>query len=153
MLCHNHLGSLDEVACVMKHELIHAYDQCTAKGLNWADVDDRACSEVCVHLNGLLVRASIDLGCIWSQHMRAAHDNVCVQIRAAALSGDCSRGMELLRGNWRLRGQYQTCIKRRAALSIVDACPGGQEEAEAVVGRNFETCFQDTRPFATHPNQ
>lgn len=46
VLCHNHLGSLNEVACVMKHELVHAYDQCTAKGLDWANMDDRACSEV-----------------------------------------------------------------------------------------------------------
>ena len=51
VLCHNHLGSLDEVACVMKHELVHAYDQCTAKGLDWGNLDDRACSEVCVCLD------------------------------------------------------------------------------------------------------
>lgn len=60
--------------------------------------------------------------------------------------------MELLRGNWRLRGQYQECIKRRAALSIVGACPRGEEEADEVVARNFDTCFRDTRPFATHPH-
>lgn len=80
------------------------------------------------------------------------HRSHAFQIRAAALSGDCSRWMELLRGNWRLTGQYQECIKRRAALSIQDACPGGAEEAQEVVKRNFETCFGDTRPFATHPN-
>ncbi|KAI8903775.1 mitochondrial inner membrane protease ATP23, partial [Gorgonomyces haynaldii] len=40
----------------------------------------------------------------------------CSEIRAAKLSGDCSRWNELLRGNFKYN--LETCVKRRAALSL-----------------------------------
>ena len=48
VLCSNHLGSAKEVANTMRHELIHAYDHCMAGagGLDWTNLDKRACSEV-----------------------------------------------------------------------------------------------------------
>lgn len=38
----------DEVNQVVIHELIHAYDDCRAANLDWADCAHHACSEVCI---------------------------------------------------------------------------------------------------------
>jgi mitochondrial inner membrane protease ATP23 len=56
-------------------------------------------------------RAKID----WSNCVHHA----CSEIRAAALSGDCTFGREvLLRRNFGLAKQFQRCIRRRAELSV-----------------------------------
>jgi inner membrane protease ATP23 len=43
-----------------------------------------------------------------------------LQIRAANLSGDCTLGMEFVRGNLSeaLVGQHKRCVRRRALLSV-----------------------------------
>lgn len=46
VICSNYLESAKEVASTMRHELIHAYDHCMAGGLDWTDLNKRACSEV-----------------------------------------------------------------------------------------------------------
>lgn len=56
-------------------------------------------------------RAKVD----WSNCVHHA----CSEIRAAALSGDCTFGREvLLRRNIGLGGQFQKCVRRRAELSV-----------------------------------
>lgn len=91
-------------------------------------------------------------------------------MRAAALSGDCSFGAEVSRGNWGLRAQAQACARRRAALSVAmnPACGGGSvttsiggggafgsnnssKKAREAVDRVFEACFADTAPFDRMP--
>nr|GMC49617.1 mitochondrial inner membrane protease ATP23-like [Ipomoea batatas] len=53
VICSNHLTMQDEVSQVIKHELIHAYDECHAANLNWADCAHHACSEIRAnHLSG-----------------------------------------------------------------------------------------------------
>ena len=122
------------------HELVHAYDHCRGRTLDWSDCDHHACSEV----------------------------------RAAALSGDCSFGAEAARGNWGLRAQAQACARRRAALSVAmnPACGWGgggggsnsssglgafggsgnnNKRAREAVDRVFEACFADTAPFDRMP--
>lgn len=45
--------------------------------------------------------------------------HACSEIRAAALSGDCSFGREVfLRRNFGFAKQFQRCVKRRAELSV-----------------------------------
>lgn len=56
-------------------------------------------------------RAQVD----WSNCVHHA----CSEIRAAALSGDCSFGREvLLRRNFGFGKQFQRCVKRRAEISV-----------------------------------
>jgi inner membrane protease ATP23 len=60
--------------------------------------------------------------------------------------------MELLRGNFALRGQHQKCVKRRAELSVGMnphcARPG---QAKQAVEKVFDACFKDTAPFDRRP--
>ncbi|KNA16213.1 hypothetical protein SOVF_091170 [Spinacia oleracea] len=53
MVCSNYMNMQDEVNQVLIHELIHAYDDCTGKNLNWANCAHHACSEIRAgHLSG-----------------------------------------------------------------------------------------------------
>ncbi|XP_010549758.1 PREDICTED: mitochondrial inner membrane protease ATP23-like [Tarenaya hassleriana] len=52
-ICSNHIAIQDEVNQVIKHELIHAYDECRAKNLEWLNCAHHACSEIRAnHLSG-----------------------------------------------------------------------------------------------------
>jgi inner membrane protease ATP23 len=42
---------------------------------------------------------------------------LCSEIRAAAMSGDCTFGMELLRGNISIFDGFVKCVQRRALLA------------------------------------
>lgn len=46
VVCQNHLSSQREVNNVLAHELVHAYDHCRARELNWGSCLELACSEV-----------------------------------------------------------------------------------------------------------
>ncbi|GAB4822620.1 hypothetical protein N2152v2_009666 [Parachlorella kessleri] len=46
VICHNHLGSQTEIDQALTHELIHAYDHCRAKNMDWSDCRQHACSEI-----------------------------------------------------------------------------------------------------------
>ncbi|KAJ6752837.1 MITOCHONDRIAL INNER MEMBRANE PROTEASE [Salix koriyanagi] len=53
MVCSNHMNIQDDVNQVVAHELIHAYDDCQAANLDWADCAHHACSEIRAgHLSG-----------------------------------------------------------------------------------------------------
>ncbi|GMH15020.1 hypothetical protein Nepgr_016861 [Nepenthes gracilis] len=53
MVCSNHMSIQDEVNQVVIHELIHAYDDCRAANLDWANCAHHACSEIRAgHLSG-----------------------------------------------------------------------------------------------------
>jgi len=46
ILCANHLGYQDKVNTVLAHELVHAYDYCRVKSMDWHNLRHHACSEV-----------------------------------------------------------------------------------------------------------
>ncbi|CAO2820447.1 unnamed protein product [Amaranthus hypochondriacus] len=53
IVCNNHVNIQDEVNQVVIHELIHAYDDCTAKNMKWENCAHHACSEIRAgHLSG-----------------------------------------------------------------------------------------------------
>ncbi|KAI9220287.1 peptidase M76 family-domain-containing protein [Blastocladiella britannica] len=87
-------------------------------------------------------------------HCRAKLDwnnclhHACSEIRAASLSGDCSPYNEWMRGNRKINRQHQTCVKRRAILSLKSSplCSGGTV-AEDAVQEVWASCFADTWPF------
>ena len=83
---------------------------------------------------------------------RNCEHHACSEVRAASLSGDCHFKQELFRGNFGIRGQHQSCVRRRAELSVSmnPHCklPG---MARRAVDRAFERCFADTAPFDRIP--
>ncbi|KAL5214076.1 hypothetical protein ABZP36_003228 [Zizania latifolia] len=53
MVCCNHMQFQDEINQVLIHELIHAYDDCVSKNLDWKNCAHHACSEIRAnHLSG-----------------------------------------------------------------------------------------------------
>ncbi|TQD94727.1 hypothetical protein C1H46_019670 [Malus baccata] len=53
LVCSNHMTMQDDVNQVVIHELIHAFDDCRAKNLDWANCAHHACSEIrAAHLSG-----------------------------------------------------------------------------------------------------
>ena len=46
VVCSNHLKTQTEIDNVLAHELIHAFDHCRAKDLDWGSCVHHACSEV-----------------------------------------------------------------------------------------------------------
>lgn len=50
-LCHNNLTSQADLENTLTHELIHAYDHCRAKGMDWTNCEHHACTEVRLKAN------------------------------------------------------------------------------------------------------
>lgn len=75
--------------------------------------------------------------------------HACTEIRASMLSGECRIWQEIKKtGLGDFGKKFQSCIKRRAVLSVSSnpLCKS-TEEAEKVVDTVWNSCFNDTRPF------
>lgn len=75
--------------------------------------------------------------------------HACTEIRASMLSGECRIFNEIKKtGLGDFGKKFQSCIKRRAILSV-SANPNCKDtqEAEKVVNTVWQSCFNDTRPF------
>jgi len=116
-VCHNFLSRQGDIDRVLVHELVHAFDYCRAKDMDWTICEHHACSE----------------------------------IRAAVLSGDCDYSMEVLRGNFRIKGKFRDCVKRRAALSVALNPNCKEADSTSYVEKMFTKCFEDTAPFDRIP--
>lgn len=46
VVCYDQIRFQEEVNMVLAHELIHAYDHCRAKNVDWHNCEHHACSEV-----------------------------------------------------------------------------------------------------------
>ncbi|XP_019183455.1 mitochondrial inner membrane protease ATP23 homolog [Ipomoea triloba] len=86
-------------------------------------------------------RANID----WTDCAHLA----CSKIRANHLSGDCHYKREFLRGNLKIRGHEQECVKRRVIKELTPhfSETAARDAMEAV----WETCYNDTKPFDRAP--
>ncbi|KAJ1461573.1 peptidase M76 [Pelagophyceae sp. CCMP2097] len=76
------------------------------------------------------------------------HHLACAEIRASNLSGECELIQEINRGNAGVVKHHQTCVRRRAALSIAMGM-GKTEAAKAAEAVNavFDKCYADKAPF------
>lgn len=75
--------------------------------------------------------------------------HACTEIRASMLSGECRLFNEIQKTGFANFGsKFQSCIKRRAILSVA-ANPYCKDtkDAENVVNSVWSSCFNDTRPF------
>ncbi|KAK9808691.1 hypothetical protein WJX72_002015 [[Myrmecia] bisecta] len=91
VICHNKLTGQEQIEHALTHELIHAYDHCRVRNLEWTNCEHHACSEVRA--------ASLSGDCSWKQELmrgnygiRSQHQ-VCVRRRAelsVAMNPHCS---------------------------------------------------------------
>lgn len=81
--------------------------------------------------------------------MKNLRHHACTEIRALMLSGECRILNEIKKtGLGGFGEKFQTCVKRRAVLSVA-ANPecSSKDEASKVVDAVWSSCFNDTRPF------
>ncbi|PIA30966.1 hypothetical protein AQUCO_05300060v1 [Aquilegia coerulea] len=95
LVCSNRMTIQNEVDQVIIHELIHAYDQCRAANLDWANCAHHACSEIrASHLSGdchykrELLRGSMKIRgheqeCVRRRVMKSLANNPCCSEDAA----------------------------------------------------------------------
>lgn len=78
--------------------------------------------------------------------------HACTEVRAAALSGDCSFRNEAFRGHLAMFDHHRECVRRRAELSVRmnPHCPG-ELEAMRAVDAVFDKCYDDKEPFGCIP--
>jgi inner membrane protease ATP23 len=74
IMCYNHLASQEEVTHALTHELIHAYDHCRAKNLDWCNCEHHACSEIRA--------ASLSGDCNFKMELLRGHYNIAKQHQA-----------------------------------------------------------------------
>lgn len=73
----------------------------------------------------------------------------CSEIRAAALSGECTWLNEFYRGHgFPIKNHFIECVKRRAILSLKQQTSNADE---ALVESILSTCIKDTSPFLYIP--
>eukprot|EP00191_Tetraselmis_sp_GSL018_P008547 CAMPEP_0177595528 /NCGR_PEP_ID=MMETSP0419_2-20121207/10417_1 /TAXON_ID=582737 /ORGANISM="Tetraselmis sp., Strain GSL018" /LENGTH=324 /DNA_ID=CAMNT_0019087019 /DNA_START=52 /DNA_END=1029 /DNA_ORIENTATION=- len=165
VLCHNHLGTQDEVNRSLTHELIHAYDHCRGANLDWSDCHHHACSEkappegsdyrdikILDDIRGPSEQKHRDTRASLEQGHRI-HRKTHYQVRAANLSGDCHWSQEFLRGNFSLQAQHQACVRRRALLSVAmnPNCP--EPKAKEAVDAVFDTASGTRGPSTVSPDR
>lgn len=162
------------------HELIHAYDECRAKNLDWNNCYHRACAEVNYD-------TSPHLDLVWLNslvlHSFDHHSLQYVQIRASFLSGDCHYMREYLRGQRNLRGHetvsflllllvfyvshwsvcvhlhnsfwlyslLKECVRRRAASSVSKDPRCTEYLTKLALDSVWDICYNDTKPFDKVP--
>ncbi|XP_024516909.1 mitochondrial inner membrane protease ATP23 isoform X1 [Selaginella moellendorffii] len=92
VICSNRVGFQQEVDAILAHELIHAYDHCRARNLDWTNCEHHACSEIRA--------ANLSGDCRFKQEFNRGnfgiqkHQQVCVRRRAnlsVAMNPHCSK--------------------------------------------------------------
>jgi inner membrane protease ATP23 len=80
------------------------------------------------------------------------HQHACTEIRAANLSTDCHFATEVERGNFSIKDHHNTCVRRRAILSVTanPFCPS-PADAEKAVNAVWDICIADLEPFGAVP--
>ncbi len=114
-LCSNFRLPQAALEAAIVHELIHAFDYCRVKDLDYTN---------CAH-------------------------HACTEVRASALSGECTPRREWARGNRAFTNHFRDCVRQRAILSV-SMNPNCQNPNAAVDGV-LDRCIADTEPFGTVP--
>ncbi|VFQ59610.1 unnamed protein product [Cuscuta campestris] len=81
-VCANNLRFQDEVTQVLIHELIHAYDQCRVKNLDWKSDEHTACAEVCALLQEFMMFLTflMNLNCRFAESVIINRTQLCVRL-------------------------------------------------------------------------
>ncbi|CAM9250978.1 unnamed protein product [Sphacelaria rigidula] len=76
--------------------------------------------------------------------------HACSEVRASNTSGECNMMEEWKRGNIKWANGQQSCVKRRAELSL-KMNPKCADRAREYVETAFESCYEDTEPYDKNP--
>jgi mitochondrial inner membrane protease ATP23 len=74
----------------------------------------------------------------------------CTEIRAAALTDQCSLFQHISRSSrpFRWKNQHVQCVKDRSRESMSNVCMDrSRNELEQIIDRVFSRCYNDTEPF------
>jgi len=111
VLCKNHLSFEKDIATTMQHELIHAFDSCRARNLDWDSCEHHACSEVRA--------AALSGDCDWDMEVRRGNYSIigqwkrCVR-RRAELSVSMKAACQGPRAKEAVDAVLEKCIKDTA---------------------------------------
>lgn len=156
VVCMNNVNNQDAVNQVLIHELIHAYDECRAKDLDWTKLDHHACSEIrAANLSGdCHMLREFSRG---NLQLLGGHE-----VRSQG-QGHGERGgvcFPLLFFFWEREPSFQdwlatflqVCVRRRAQLSVaMNPSCRDPDEAKSAINRVWDTCYNDTKPFYEVP--
>ena len=113
IMCYNHLASQEEVTHALTHELIHAYDHCRAKDLDWCNCEHHACSEIRA--------ASLSGDCNFKMELLRGHYNIAKQHQA------CVKRRALLSVSMNPycqgKGEAEAAVERAFATCFNDTRP------------------------------
>ncbi|KAK9802816.1 hypothetical protein WJX73_000295 [Symbiochloris irregularis] len=116
VMCYNHVASQEEVNLVLAHELIHAYDHCRGKDIDWTNCEHHACSEVRA--------ANLSGDCHWWQEFRrgnmtlAAQHQSCAR-RRAELSVAMNPYCKGLKGKAAVDRVFKPCFEDTAPFDAI----------------------------------
>ncbi|KAJ0111421.1 hypothetical protein Patl1_02891 [Pistacia atlantica] len=169
-VCSNHMRIQDEVNQVVIHELIHAYDECRAANLNWANCAHHACSEIRAgHLSG---------DCHYKREllrgfMKMRGHEQFVQLHRCKEFEDA----EFITKEWvTVQKQYEfydkwevaimllwmqsesmdhlansDCVRRRVMKSVIANPYCSEAAAKDAMEAVWDVCYNDTQPFDRAP--
>ncbi|GMN30499.1 hypothetical protein TIFTF001_002829 [Ficus carica] len=151
MVCSNHMNLQDDVNQVVIHELIHAYDDCRAANLDWANCAHHACSEIRAgHLSGdchykrELLRGFLKI---------RSHEQVRVLRGVAVGYGGVMRRQGVAQ---EVEGAYpnlgsKECVRRRVLKSVIANPYCSEAAAKDAMEAVWDICYNDTKPFDRAP--
>lgn len=108
VVCANHLHTQEDVDHAVTHELIHAYDHCRAKTLDWNNCLHHACSEIRA--------ATLSGDCAFKQELLRGNFGInkqfqnCVK-RRALLSVNMNQACTGERAEHAVEEAFQKCFK------------------------------------------
>ena len=121
-MCHNQISTRTDMENMLAHELIHAYDDCTRKNMNWLNVEHHACSEVRA--------ANLSGDCHWVNEFFRG------RVKLKGQHKNCARR----------RAELSVAMSPKCTES-----ENPEECAREAVDKVFERCFEDTMPFDDIP--
>ena len=125
MICSNKCRDLDRVTQILTHELVHMFDDCTAR-VDWTNLRHLACSEVQFFPTSLL--------------------QMVFKVRAANLAHCLGPISGFMRDGGPLFERHAACVKAKASRSVELVGKVSKEEAEQVVSQVFARCYADLEP-------
>ena len=128
VICSDKCRDLEKVTRILTHELVHMFDDCTAK-VDWSNLRHLACSEV----PSLCTCFCKKLECIF-------------QVRAANIAHCLGPVSGYLRDGAPLFGGHTACVKAKASRSVELVGKVSKGEAEQVVSEVFARCYADLEP-------
>ncbi|KAF9595483.1 hypothetical protein IFM89_000401 [Coptis chinensis] len=138
IVCSNHMNIQDEVNQVVIHELIHAYDDCRAKNLDWTNCAHHACSEIRAgHLSG---------DCHYKRELLRGFMKLRGQEQVSSGSSETQ-----VNKKYSFIMLVMECVRRRVLMSLKGNPNCSEAAAKDATDTVWDVCYNDTKPFDRAP--